>query len=183
MMTKSKIISAVSKRYADALTKTALEIGKADYFIQELNEICEVLNSSQDLNIVMANSSVSIKTKQEITEDIFCGKIDKKLLNFLKILIEKNRFYELESIKTAYEKNIEKISNIKTVEITSPIELDTDNKSKILSKLEQKLNCEIKTVWKLDETLIAGLTFKYDDCIIDTSIRTKLENLSKNITG
>ena len=99
----------------------------------------------------------------------------------MKILVEKNRFNELEAIFEAYNEMLEELSNTKTVEITSPIELNFENKSNVLFKLEHKLGCEIKPVWKIDNSLIAGLTFKIDDCIIDTSIRAKLENLSKNI--
>ena len=49
------------------------------------------------------------------------------------------------------------------------------------SILEHKLNKEITPIWTVDKGLIAGLAFKIDDCVIDTSIRAKLENLSKNI--
>ncbi len=180
-MTEAQIISAISQKYADALTKCATELGGANHFGHQLNEISEVIDSSEDLKIIMSNFSVSISKKLEILNEIFNGKIDQKLLNFLKILVEKGRFDEFKAIKYAYEKNIQKILNIKTVEVTSPIKLNFENKSNILFKLEHKLNCEIKPVWKVDDSLIAGLTFKFDDCVIDTSIRTKLENLSKTI--
>lgn len=171
------MISTISKTYAKAL----LEIGNKNQLKQELDEIINVINSSSDLKIVMANSSISISKKLEILDSIFSSKISPKLLNFLKILVEKNRFNELEAIFEAYNEMLEELSNTKTVEITSPIELNFENKSNVLFKLEHKLGCEIKPVWKIDNSLIAGLTFKIDDCIIDTSIRAKLENLSKNI--
>ena len=113
--------------------------------------------------------------------EIFEGKIEKKLINFLKILVEKNRFNEFAAIKKSFSDMVQKLSNKKTVEITSPIKLNFENKTNVLFKLEHKFNCEILPVWKVDKSLIAGLTFKYDDCVIDTSLRAKLENLSKNI--
>lgn len=180
-MAELKIISAISQKYADALTKTAQELGDAGYFRQQLEDICQVISSSNDLKLVLANSSISIEKKQEIISEIFGKKVDQKLINFLKVLIEKNRIGEIESIKEAYRENIDRIANIKTVEITSPVELNFENKSNVLFKLEHKLNCEVNPVWRVDETLIAGLTFKFDDCVIDTSVRTKLENLSKSI--
>lgn len=174
-MTKT-MISTISKTYAKAL----LEAGNS--YESDLKNISDVLNSSQDLRIVMSNSSISVSKKLEIIDEIFGKKIDSKLLNFLKILVEKNRFNEFDSIREAYTEMIEKLANKKTVEITSAIELNFENKSNILFKLEHKLNCDIMPVWKVDNSLIAGLSFKFDDTIIDTSIRAKLENLSKNIT-
>ena len=77
---------------------------------------------------------------------------------------------------------VNKKSNKKNVEIISPIELNFETKSNVLFKLEHKLNCEVVPRWTVDEDIIAGLTFKFDDYVIDTSIRNKIENLSKNIS-
>lgn len=177
-MTKT-MISTISKTYAKALLETSK--ANSNLVKQELDEIINVINSTDDLKIVMTNSSISISKKLEILDSVFGGKIQPQLLNFLKILVEKNRFNELLAIQQAFGDMLEELSNTKTVEITSAINLNFENKSNILFKLEHKLGCEIKPVWKIDKELIAGLTFKIDDCVIDTSIRTKLENLSKNI--
>ncbi len=175
-------ISTVSKNYAKALMEVAEESLAYDVYKNQLNDICDVLNSSQDLRIVLANTSVSSSKKIEILDSVFANKIEDKLLNFLKILITKNRFNELESISAAYNEMLDKRSNKKTVEVYSPIALNFENKSNVLFKLEHKLNCEIIPIWKIDESLIAGLAFKYDDTVIDMSVRSKLENLSKKIT-
>lgn len=178
----SATISTISKNYAKALLETAAETDSFDIYKQQLDNIAEVLDSSKDLQIVMANSSISASVKSDILESVFSGKIDEKLLRFLKILVNKNRFNELCSIKSAYEEMLENRSNRKTVEVFSPVELNFENKSNILFKLEHKLNCNILPVWKIDESLIAGLAFKFDDTVIDTSVRSKLEDLSKNIS-
>ena len=100
----------------------------------------------------------------------------------MKLLVEKNRFDEFESIVIAFNDYLDKKSNKKTVEIISPIKLNFETKSNILFKLEHKLNCEVVPHWTVDESIIAGLAFKFDDYVIDTSIRNKIENLCKNIS-
>ena len=70
------------------------------------------------------------------------------------------------------------ISAAKKIDILN----DFETKTNILFKLEHKLNCEIVPHWHTDKNIIAGLTFKFDDYVIDTSIRNKIENLSKNIS-
>ena len=87
----------------------------------------------------------------------------------------------MKKIKEAFSKLTEEVSNKKTVEIISPVKLNFENRTNVLFKLEHKLNKEITPIWTVDKSLIAGLAFKIDDCVIDTSIRAKLENLSKNI--
>ena len=75
------------------------------------------------------------------------------------------------------------LDNTKTVEIISAKELDFENKTMILLKLEKKLNCEIKPLWTINSDIIAGLVFKFDDYVIDTSLNAKLEDLSKKISN
>ena len=170
--------SIISKNYAKALFDTSDDYSR---ILNQLQEIEEVLNNSSDLQIVMANTSISISKKIEIVDEIFSKNLDTKVLNFIKILVEKQRFSELSAIRECYETIMSEVSNKKTVEITSPIALNFENRTNVLFKLEHKLNCEILPIWKVDEALIAGLTFKIGDCVIDTSVRSKLENLSKNI--
>lgn len=179
-MIKTKI-STISKIYAQALMEIATEQKSFEQIEKQLDQISEILKNSKDLQIVMTNSSISTANKIDIIDTIFNKKIDTKLLNLLKILVEKNRFSEFDSIKEAFKELNEKLSNKKTVEVFSPIELNFENKSNVLFKLEHKLGCEITPIWKIDKSLIAGLAFKIDDCVIDTSLRAKIENLSKNI--
>lgn len=175
-------VSTVSKNYAQALIQIASESGSYDYIKSQLEKVQEVLNLSKDLNIVMANTSISASKKNEIIDSIFGSKIDVKILNFLKLLIEKNRFNEFNAILTSYNEMLDNQSNKKQVEIISATELNFETKSNILFKLEHKLNCEIVPKWNVDKNIIAGLTFKFDDYVIDTSVRSKIENLSKNIS-
>jgi F-type H+-transporting ATPase subunit delta len=175
------LISSVSKNYSKALLDVAQTDNLVQNFKTELLEIEKVFESSTDLQIVMKNSSISISEKIEILESIFGGKINQKILNFIKILVEKHRFDEFNAIVTSYCEMTEKLSNKKTVEVISPIKLNFENKSNVLFKLEHKFNCEINPIWTVDNSLIAGLAFKFDDTIIDTSVKAKLENLSKKI--
>ena len=56
-------------------------------------------------------------------------------MNFLKLLVEKNRFGEFDSIVTSFNEFLDKKSNKKNVEVISPIELNFETKSNILFKL------------------------------------------------
>lgn len=175
-------VSTVSKNYAKALLDVADEFNSLDLIKTQLDDIKSVLQSSKDLQIVMENSSISSAKKIEILTSIFGNKIDEKLMNFLKLLVEKNRFGEFDSIVISFNEFLDKKSNKKNVEVISPIELNFETKSNILFKLEHKLNCEVVPHWTVDESIIAGLAFKFDDYVIDTSVRNKIENLCKNIS-
>ncbi len=177
-MSENKI-SQISKNYAKAL----IEISKQDNsFVSVktgLYNALSTIDASRDLKLVTDNSAISIAKKIEIIEEIFRDKIDDKVLNLLKILLEKNRFSELEGIVQAYNEMSDSFEQKKNVEIVSAFNLDDDVKGQILNKLEHKLNCDVIPEWTVNENIIAGLIFKFGDFVIDTSVKSKLENLSK----
>lgn len=180
-MTNNRV-SSISKIYAKALMDIAAENNSYDSILNQLQEIKAVLNNSEDLMIVLANSSIATAKKIEIINDVFAGKVDNSVLNFLKLIIEKNRFNEFEFIINSYSEMLDQKANKKKVEIVSAVKLNFEAKTNVLFKLEHKLNCEIVPDWQVDENIIAGLIFKFDDFVIDTSVRNKVENLSKTIS-
>ncbi len=177
-----KIISTVSKIYAKSLIDLATESNSLDLFHQQLGEVLNTFKSSEELQKVMSNPTISVENKIQVLEDVFASRVDKKILNLLKLLVEKNRFSEFESIYYAYCEMFDNKSNKKAVEVVSAVNLSFEDKTNVLFKLEHKLNCEITPSWSVDENIIAGLLFKFDDYVIDTSVRTKIESLSKSIS-
>ncbi len=167
------MITQTSEIYAHSLLSLDFDV------LTQLNQINEVFNNSNDLFEVLINPGINNSVKIDIIQSVFSGKIDNRLVNFLKILIEKNRIEEFEHIITAYEVEIDKKNNVKQVEIISAIELSQDYKNKILVKLEQKLNAQIHSKWSVNPQIIGGLIFKYEDTVIDSSLNKKIENLSK----
>jgi len=169
-------ISTITKNYARALFDTNLDNATIK---MELAQVLDTIEESEDLRIVLSNSSISCTKKIGILNDIFYEKISLVSFNLLKILVEKNRISELKNIYEVLCDMDNKSLNKKDVEIVSSIELNEDTKLRIVEKLAGKLKCEILPNWQIDKNIIAGLVFKYDDFVIDTSVLAKLKQLSK----
>ncbi len=166
-------ISTSSKTYA----KSLIEADKNA--LSDLMTVNEVINSSKDFVLTMENPTISLETKYEILDEIFKKELSEKVLNFIKILVEKNRFNEFEQIIQAYSDEIDVINNIKRVEVVSAIELSEIQKQKTIEKLQNRLNKEVKVNWAIDTNIIGGLVIKIDDDVIDTSLKNKLDKLSR----
>ena len=180
-MNSKNLISNSSYIYAEALFKATEEIDNSLKTLSQLEEICTLFDKSPDLTIILHNPAISKNKKHEIIENIFKGSIDKKLLNFLKILIDKDRLVEIHSILSAYKELIDKKLNKKDVEIISSFELDKKQKDKIKSAVEKKLAVKTSIEWIVNSDIMAGLIFKFDDTVIDLSMKSKLESLNKNL--
>jgi len=169
-------ISKSAYIYADSLIQTDIE---RNVVSDNLNVISSIINSSVDLREIMINPTVALDKKYEILEEVFKNQIDERIINFLKVLVSKNKFGEFEQIKEAYFKINDDINNIKRVDIISAVELSEEQKSKTLEKLKNKYQKEIIANWISDSDIIGGLIIKTEDDITDNSIRNKLSRLSK----
>lgn len=147
--------------------------------LPDLNTVLDVINSSKDFKITMLNPSISLQIKYEILDEILKKELSEKVLNFIKILVEKNRFNEFEQIVQAYSDEVDQNNNIKRVEIVSAVELSDNQKQKAIEKLEARLQKTVKVGWTVDTSIIGGLIIKIDDDVIDTSLKNKLDKLSK----
>ena len=175
-------ISQSAKTYADALIKMSQDgLMTYDDILKDLETVTEIIKSSADLKNVLVTPAVPTEQKLEIINDIFNNQINQNILNFLKILAEKKRFNEFEEIIEAFKQELDEINNVKRITVISAIDLSDEYKQKIINKLHEKLNKTIYAEWQKDEAVIGGLIIHIDDNVIDTSIKNKLENLSKNI--
>ncbi len=173
----------VAKRWAKALMELAQEdehISKED-ILDDLQEIADVIASSEELSEVINNPAVSVEEKQIVLCKLFQSKIMPIVYNFLFVLNLRKRVNIISSIAEEFKKELEKIKNITHVGVTSAIDLSDTRKNDIRSKLSEKLKKEVVVDWDVDSDIIAGLVLNIDETIVDNSIKHKLESLSSNI--
>ena len=180
---KDKNCELIAKRWALALMELAQEdenISKED-ILDDLREIADTINSSEELYNVIDNPSISSEEKQIVLCKLFQNSIMPIVYNFLFALNLRKRVSIISDIAVEFEKELEKFKNIARVNVTSAIELNDDRKNQIKAKIAEKLSKDVIINWGVNSDIIAGLIFKIDEVIIDNSIKHKLEDLSKTI--
>lgn len=178
----NKNSAKISKRYAKSLVEMMMtDEFKSDELITNLKNAENILKSSDELYSVMLNPVISASDKEGIIESVFEKDCILPVRSFLKLLIEKNRFSLVFLIIEEFTKLINKINNIAQIDVTSAIELEKARKEEIQNKLNEKLNKKIEINYAVDEDIIAGLIFKIEDDVLDTSFRRKIEDLKKEL--
>ena len=172
----------VSARYAKALIELceSHSVGKEEIF-NDLGNIVDAIKSSQDLINLIKAPNVSKSDKQRVVGKIFEGKINNITKNFILYLIEKDRFAIIENIMIEFKSELDKENNFVQIEIVSAINLDDNTKENIKNRLSGKLQKHVSVEWSINPDIIAGLVFIVGDSIIDTSIKSKLQMIGRNI--
>lgn len=182
MTTSIEQISLSAKNYSKALVEMVRDnVISFEDLSKDLATVSEILETSQDLRLTLENPTVSEAVKSQIVEEVFKNEVHSQVVNFLMVLIDKNRFSEFPQIKADYEIKLDDVNKIQSVEITSAVELSDEYRERILQKLSEKLQKNIRPNWKVDENIIAGLIYRINDNVIDTSIKSKLDKLNKNL--
>lgn len=182
MTTSIEQISLSAKNYSKALVEMVRDnVISFEDLSKDLATVSEILETSQDLRLTLENPTVSEAVKSQIVEEVFKNEVHPQVVNFLMVLIDKNRFSEFPQIKADYEIKLDDVNKIQSVEITSAVELSEEYRERILQKLSEKLQKNIRPNWKVDENIIAGLIYRINDNVIDTSIKNKLDKLNKNL--
>lgn len=173
----------IAERYAQSL----IDLGKNNdlsyvAIATDLAAIQLILNRSKDLYDALTNPLVNVDDKENIIDSVFVKDVDKLIINFLKLLVERNRFNLIYDVIAKFNLLLDDVNNVARVEVVSAVSLNENEKNIIQEKLSQKIrDKQISVKYSVDESIIAGLVFKLGDDVLDTSVSHRLEELQKSI--
>ncbi|MEG0642035.1 MAG: F0F1 ATP synthase subunit delta [Clostridium sp.] len=167
----------LDRRYALALYQVAEEKGKVDQYIQDLTEICDLVDTNKDFYEVIKHPQISTKNKKRTFINIFKGNIDEELLSFLLILIEKDRIlYLREKLNQMKKIHLEKNNTLLAV-VKSAVPLLDSEVDTLKEKLEQKYNKKIIMDTEIDKTILGGLYVRVGNDVIDGTVKSKVNEM------
>ncbi|MBD7912651.1 MULTISPECIES: F0F1 ATP synthase subunit delta [Clostridium] len=167
----------LDKRYALALYQIAEEKDKVEEYLRDLREICDLIDNNEEFGKVIKHPQISTNKKKETFVNIFKDNIDKDLLSYLLILIEKDRisfirekYNEMEKIHL--EKNNTLIATVKTAVPLLESEVEALKK-----KLEEKYDKNIIMTTEVDKSILGGVFVKVGNDVIDGTVKSKLDEM------
>ena len=101
--------------------------------------------------------------------------------NFLNFLIQKRRFFFIESILESFIETCSIKRGELKAELKSAKNLSSDEITKITELLTKNFSSKIKLNYKHDESLIGGLVVQVGSTMVDTSIKNKLQQIENRM--
>lgn len=170
--------SVVSERYAQALFELAVANGITENLLKELEAIADVLNEYNDLKKLVAHPAIDKENKKEIFDRIFGEKISVNTLNFIRLLIDKNRETLIAEISSAFADLVNKLNSRVVAQVVTAVELNKSSLDLLIQKLEAYLDKKVDVDASVDPQLIGGVLVKVGDRIIDGTLKTRFENMA-----
>lgn len=167
----------LDRRYALALYEVAESKGKVKEYIQDLREICDLIENNHDFYEVIRHPQINTRRKKQTFINIFKGKIDEELLSFLLILIEKDRILYLREKLNEMEKiDLERKNTLKGVIRTAVPLLDNELES-LKNIFEKKYDKNIIFETKVDKSVLGGVYLRIGNDVIDDTVKSKIEEM------
>lgn len=172
----------VSKTYGDALFEAACESGRMDEMFEEIQALQGILKENPELQKMLDNPKVMREDKENVIEAVFGGRISGEIVALMKLMIAKGRYSKIESVFDYFIGLVKEEKKIGIAYVTTAIELKDRQKKEILVRLLETTRYKsFEMHYAVEASLIGGMVIRIGDRVVDSSIKTKLYELSKSL--
>lgn len=172
----------ISKTYGDALFELAVEKKCEDSMLAEAETLLTALDENPDFLKLMTHPKILKEEKLKILEGVFKGRISDELTGFMTIVIKKDRFVEMEEIFRYFISRVKEYKGIGVAYVTTPFALDEIKKASVKERLLATTSYKKMEIhYNVDGELIGGMVIRIGDRVVDSSVRTKLEELKRQL--
>ncbi len=172
----------VSKTYGDALFLAAKEADELDSFYEAIQLVVNLLREHSEFGKLLVHPKISKEEKVKVLAETFENRIPKEILGMLILLVGKGHADEMIPACEYFVGLVKQEKKIGEAFVTTAITLSEAQKRKIEQKLLETTGYRaLEMQYKVDAALIGGMVIRIGDRVVDSSIKTKLQKLSKEL--
>ncbi len=170
-------MTGIANQYALAVFSLAKDKGKEEEYSQFLMELSKGI--TDETQKFFAHPKISVEEKKAVLENIVT---DGLLLNFLKVLVDNDRFSLVEAVALAYKDILDELHKVMKVTVFSKKPLAKINLEKIKKKLKTTYQRRIELLEVTDKAIIGGFKIEFEGNVIDETINKQLEDLKSSLS-
>jgi F-type H+-transporting ATPase subunit delta len=182
--TQEPIVAGVAGRYAAALFDLAQEQGKTSEVEQDLVKFQQLYDMSPDLQRLIRSPVIAaddqIRALASVLDKAGVGGLAK---NFIGLVARNRRLFAVPDMVRAFLSLAAKARGEVTAEVVSAHPLTDAQAQALKAQLKDTVGKDVTLAAKVDPSLIGGLIVKLGSRMVDSSLRTKLSNLSLSLKG
>lgn len=169
--------STVALRYAKSLIDLAQEQNVVDTVYQDMLFFKKTAEENRGLMLALKSPVVRHDKKLAILEGVFKTRVSSTSYTIFTIITKKNREAIMFSIAEEFVKLYDEKKGIVKAIITSSMPLTAPLRNEFMSIVAEATGKTVELEERVDEKLIGGYVLRVGDRQIDSSIRTRLNDL------
>ena len=189
----------VTGTYGEALFELAIEEKMEEKMLEEVELFQSILKENPEFSDMMNHPKIprdeKIKTLEDIMHHEFVQSdemimasgakfsFSQELIGFLVLILQKDRYSEVDGILDFFVKKMKEHMKIGTAYVTTAVTLKDSQKTEIEKKLLATTPyVKMEIFYSEDPSLIGGMVIRIGDRVVDSSIKSKLNKLTKELT-
>ncbi len=173
----------VSKTYGEALFEVAVENGTVDSMLEEVEAVLDILDANGEYVKLLTHPKLPAEEKSSLLEKAFKGKVSDDFMGFLVTVAHKGRFSEIQGILSYFVDTVREYQGIGVATVVSAVALTEKQQAEIVDRLLATTSYEKFIMhYDVDPMLIGGVVIRIGDRVVDSSIRTKLSQMGKELS-
>lgn len=172
----------IEKVYGEALFELAVEEKRTDSLMAEVQAVKQVLADNPELAKLMQHPGIPENEKEKVLEDVWGGRVSKELTGLMLLLLKKEHYGQFPLVLDYFLEKVREKEHIGTAYVRTAVPLSAALRSRVERRLLETTDYQsFEMHFEVDESLIGGMVIRIGDRVVDSSIRTKLENLSRQL--
>ncbi len=170
-------IEPVAGVYAEALLAIAEQRGQTESLVVELEGLAALLRAQPEIQQFVDTPVIDPDVKKRVLEKALSGQVQRVLIDFLCLLIDKGRIAMLSDIALVFRQRMEHAAGRVRVQAASAVALTEANAQGLAELLRARLQCECIVETTVQPALLGGLVVTIGDTIYDGSVRAQLRRI------
>ena len=172
----------VSATYGDALFELAVQESKVDSLYAEATDCLKVFEENSELGRLLNHPKIDKSEKEKVIENAFGQFVSKDITGLLVLMVSKDRQKQIMETLRYFIGKIKEYKKIGSAVVSTAKPLTAAQKEKVLSRLLATTGyVDFEIDYIVDESLIGGMVIRIGDRVVDSSIKTKLDEFAKDL--
>jgi len=172
---------AVAHIYAHALLGAAERSGATDRLFEDADAMHRCFRKDTQIRRFLESPRIRKDEKHTMVDQIFRGRIEALLLNFIHVMLENNRIENLDETMRLFFVLVEEGRGIIPASVTTAVNLTDEQRQQLRRALESRLGLRFDIRFRVDANILGGVVFKYRDRLLDDSMRFDLQKLRERL--
>ena len=175
-------MTETARVYGGSLYELAAEEHLEEEILSEMKEIRALFRENSEYPRLLSEPSIPRKERIGLIDAAFGGQAEPYLVNFIKLLCEKNLLREFGGCQEAFQRRYYAAHNIAEAVVTSAASLSKEQEELLKKKLETMSGKTVVMELKTDPSVLAGVRVELDGKLFDGTVKGRLAELSRRIS-
>ncbi|MGQ0457285.1 MAG: F0F1 ATP synthase subunit delta [Hyphomicrobium sp.] len=184
MATDETVVEGVAGRYAAALFDLAKDSSKLPEVEADLVKFAGLLDQSADLVSLVRSPVIGADDQARALSAVLSkAGVGGLTANFLNLVAKNRRLFAISDMIKAFRALAAKARGEAKAEVISAVPLTDAQIADLKATLKSSVGKDVTLDARVDPSLLGGLVVKVGSRMVDSSLRTKLENLKVALSG